>query len=59
MSNIKIKGTVNIIAENFSDDTEFPFEADTIDGAIAELGRIERSINNEIKEAENIIKDEN
>ena len=58
MSNIKIKGVVKIIAQD-GDEIEFPFEADTIDGAIAELGRIERYIEKKTVEAENRFKDEN
>mgnify|MGYP001567046625 CR=1 FL=1 len=57
MSKIKIEGVAKIIAPD-GDEIEYPFEADAIDGAIAELGRIERHINAKIAEAENRFKDE-
>lgn len=57
MTNIKIEGIVKLIAQD-GDEIGFPFESETIDGAIAELGKIERHIEKKIAEAENAFKDE-
>ncbi len=57
MSKIKIEGVVKIIAQD-GDEIEYPFEANSINDAIAELYRIERYIKKKIAEAENAFKDE-
>ena len=56
--NIKIEGVVKIIAAD-GDEIEHPFEADTIDEAVAELGKIERHIEKKVAEAENRIEEDN